>query len=350
MTIYVYPADRTGCGYFRLIWPAMALQTQGVNVKIMDPGSRAFDALVEDDHVVDVRVPTDAEVVVLQRVTHRHIAEAIPVMIASGIKVVVDLDDDLSTIHPRHPAFVTLHPNQKIKFFKNESAKYHDWHNTANAMAWASLVTVSSEALLERYGKHGRGVVIRNYLPQHYFEVEHQDSPLVGWGGSVVSHPDDLDVMGWSIAQLIRRQGAHFKIVGPRWGVASALGLEDHEFNETGAVAMEDWPSALTELGVGVTPLRDNKFNAAKSWLKPLECAGLGIPCVMSPRREYLEIQKLGIGETATKPDQWFKKLKRLVTDDVYRKEMSAKSREVAETMTIADHAWRWAEAWSQTP
>lgn len=346
MTIYVYPADRTGCGYFRLIWPAQVLKAQGINVQIMDPRNRAFNAIVEDDHVTNVQVPTDATTVVLQRVTHRHIAEAIPIMRQSGIRVVVDLDDDLSTIHPRHPAYLVLHPNPKFKAYRTENAKYHDWHNTANAMTWASAVTVSSDALLTRYAKHGRGYVIRNYLPQHYLDVIHEDSALVGWGGSVVSHPEDVNEVGWSIQQLVK-QGHRFKVIGPRWGVADALGLQDEQFDESGKVDMMDWPLALTELGVGVAPLRDNKFNEAKSWLKPLEYAGLGIPCVMSPRREYHEIEKLGIGETASKPDQWFKKLRRLVTDVAYRQDMSMKSRATAETLTIALNAWRWAEAWT---
>jgi hypothetical protein len=348
--IYVYPADRTGCGFFRLIWPAQALAAKGYEIRIMDPKHRSFNAMVEGvdgapftDRVIDVSIPRDADVIVLQRITHRHIAEAISIIRSKGVGVVVDVDDDLSAIHPKHPAFVNLHPSKDPKRVNNQDSLYHSWHHTAKACSDATVVTTSSDALKDRYAKHGRGVVIRNYLPDFYTQVPHTDSDLVGWGGSVQSHPDDLDVVGRSIQRIVN-DGHKFKMIGPEWGVAETLGLTS--IDATGPIPIRDWPEALTELGIGIAPIRDTKFNEAKSWLKPLEYAGLGIPCVMSPRREYREINKLGIGILAEKQDQWYKRLKKLIEDVAYRQDMSAQSRAIAETMTIPLHAWRWAEAW----
>src|SRR5690606_28606720 len=42
MKIYVYPADEYGCGYYRLIWPAQALQAQGHDIQIVMPKQRGF--------------------------------------------------------------------------------------------------------------------------------------------------------------------------------------------------------------------------------------------------------------------------------------------------------------------
>jgi len=347
--IYVYPADRTGCGYFRLIWPAQALRAKGYSVEIMDPRHRAFNALVDvnTDKVLDVQVPTDADVIVLQRVTHRHIAESIPFIRAKGVGVVVDIDDDLAAIHPRHPAFVNLHPHKDPLKVGNKNSLYHNWHNTALACRDASIVTSSSQELHDRYANHGRGFVIRNYLPDFYLQVAHEDSDRVGWGGSVMSHPDDLDVLGRSVKLLIGSTDRDFHVIGPEWGVAEALNIDASRVVATGPVDMHKWPEALTNLGIGIAPLSDTRFNGSKSWLKPLEYAGLGIPCVMSPRREYREISKHGIGISASKPDQWFKKLRQLTTDDVYRRELGWHAREVAAQMTIPIHAYRWAEAWT---
>lgn len=336
----------TGCGYFRLIWPAQVLRAQGHEVFIMEPDNRSFTGRVEDDVLVDVKVPTDANVIILQRVTHRHIAESIPIMRAKGVGVVVDIDDDLSTIHPRHPAFINLHPSKNPDKVRNKTALYHSWHNTAVACRDASVVTTSSDALLTRYAKHGRGFVIRNYLPQHYLDVAHEDSDVFGWGGAVQSHPDDLDIVGWSIRRLMK-EDHKFKMVGPAWGVADALGVSE-EIDATGPISIEDWPKTLTQLGIGIAPLRSNKFNEAKSWLKPLEYAGLGIPCVMSGRHEYREIHRQGIGLIAEKPDKWYKMLKKLLTDEPYRREFGETSREIAATLTIAKQSWRWVEAWTQ--
>src|SRR5689334_24701002 len=46
--------------------------------------------------------------------------------------------------------------------------------------------------------------------------------------------------------------------------------------------SFDAWPRALSALGIGLAPLADSTFNRAKSWLKPLEMAAVGVPCVMS--------------------------------------------------------------------
>jgi hypothetical protein len=343
--IYVYPADTTGCGLFRLIWPALILREQGHNVEIMSPKGRSFRGFVgEDDHLIDAILPDDADVVVLQRVTHRHIAEAVSLIRRKGIGVVVDIDDDLSAIDPAHPAFVTLHPNKDPRRVINPISLYHNWRNTELACDEATVVTVSSDLLLERYARRGHGFVIRNYLPDHYLTTPHEDSDVIGWGGSVVSHPGDLDTVGSSIRRLVAN-GHRFRVVGPAHGVDTALGISD--VDAVGSVDITKWAETLTQLGIGIAPLRDTRFNAAKSWLKPLEYAGLGIPCVMSARREYREIAKFGIGVPVSKPNQWYRELRKLVTDEPHRLEFSARSREIAATLTIRCHAWRWAEAWT---
>ena len=55
----------------------------------------------------------------------------------------------------------------------------------------------------------------------------------------------------------------------------------------------------VAKLGIGVAPLADTKFNAAKSWLKMAEMAALGVPCVVSPRAEYMRLHEQWIGSLA---------------------------------------------------
>lgn len=343
MKVYVYPADENGCGYYRLIWPAREVAALGVNVKVVMPKERNnLQAVMDGDKVVDVIIPEDADVIVLQRVSHYYLSQAIPIIRAKGVAVVVDMDDDLSNIHPHNPAWVNFHPRSGIP---GSPVAQHNWHNAQLSCDYASLVTVSSDRLLHRYARHGRGVVIRNCVPESYFNVEHTDSRTYGWGGSLASHPDDLLEMGYVPRQL-QRMGMQFHIIGDPGGIKKTLGLDD-EPTATGIVSIEEWPVALSRLGVGVAPLTKSVFNQAKSWLKPLEMAAVGVPMVMSPRHEYqLFYDMFDVGFIARKPIQWERYIRNLVNDDAMRVELSAKWRNAVRHWTYTQEAHQWLAAW----
>lgn len=343
MKIYVYPADETGCGLHRLIWPAEQLKRDGHDITIVLPKDRnaAFSGMLNTDgNLTDVRVPEDAEVIVLQRITHRHIVQAIRLLRKRGVAVVVDMDDDLSTIHPSNPAFAAMHP----KFGAN---KDHSWRHAQAACEAATLVTVSTNALLRRYAAHGRGRILYNCVPERYLVMPRVDSTVVGWAGSTHSHPDDLQAMGTAIAQLERITGTPFHVVGDGIGVRSALHLDYDPVTVGPQDPLVGWPGEIAKLGIGVAPLADTLFNAGKSWLKPLEFAALGVPCVVSPSPEYLRLHRLGVGRVARKSRQWLTLLRQLIESQNTRDELSLAGREVACNWTVEGNAWRWGEAWS---
>jgi len=344
--IYVYPADAQGCGHYRMIWPGRELAVRGHNVVVSMPGTRHdLKAKMLGDKLVDVVIPQDADVIVMQRVTHSYLAQAIPVIRERyGVAVVIDIDDDLARIHPANPAFALMRP-PKPNDGMSEKVRQHSWHNAVAACDAATLVVVSTPALLPRFASHGRGVVIRNRIPRSFLDVPHYDSDVVGWPGAVHSHPDDLQSVGTSVARLVR-EGLNFNVIGPVDGARAALGL-GAEPSAFGVVPLEYWPHALTQLGVGLAPLADTLFNAAKSWLKPLELAAVGVPSVISPRAEYREIMKLGIGVQAEKPKDWYREIGRLAGDGALREELGARGREVAATLTIESGADLWLEAWT---
>lgn len=342
MKVYVFPADTGGCGFYRLIWPAQVLAAAGHDVVIVHPRDRdrSLQARVNADRVVSVRIPADADVLVFQRVTHKYLVQMIPIVRAQHVAVVIDMDDDLTCIHPSNPAFHMLHPSGPNPM--------HAWHHTQTACDAATLVTTSTPALAKRYGTRTPARVLYNAVPQRYLDVEHEDSDLVGWAGSVHSHPTDLQVMGPAVAQHLQA-GGKFKVVGPIEGVHRALGISsDREIDSTSPVKIEAWPLAINCLGIGVAPLADSRFNAAKSWLKPLEYAAVGVPCVASPRAEYSRLAKLGVGRLAKDPREWRRALRELTRWPTQRRELSERGREAARKLTIELNAWRWLEAWSE--
>jgi hypothetical protein len=332
--VVVYPADAFGCGSFRMRWPGEACAQAGHDVRVVEPKARRLKVVMEGHTVKDV-LDVDADVVVQQRVTHAYMAQAVGVMRAKGITVVVDVDDDLSSIHPSNPAWAVHRPG----------AGLHSWHSVALACRNASLVTVSTPALLDVYARHGRGHVLPNYLPDYYYGLPRTDSDTIGWPGSYHSHPNDPETVGGAVARLVD-EGAEFVMRGDSTGAGRAFGLAADP--PGGGVPIEEWPRAVASLGIGIAPLADTKFNRAKSWLKPLEMSAAGVPWVASPRAEYERLHKLGAGVLADRPRSWHRELKRLRESPALRAELSEAGRAVADRLRLSQNSWRWAEAWAR--
>lgn len=343
MRVYVYPAGLDGCGYYRLIWPAQALIAQGHDVRVVMPNERdderyQLTARLHGDEIVDAIIPEDADLLVLQRVTHRNLARAIPFIRAKGVAVVVDMDDDLTRIHPQNPAYAWLHPDNRTE---------HNWVNASLACRNATWVTTSTPALQRVYAAHGRGSVLYNMLEDRAFGLAGTaDTGSFGWTGNLRSHPDDPRVTGNTVARLVN-EGFPFYMVGNPGGVAKEFRIREDQVGTSGVVDSTVWLEVLSALHVGMAPLADSSFNAAKSWLKPLELSARGVPTVMSPRAEYRRIHELGVGVLAPRPKDFYREIRRLLTDDAWHAEVRERSLEAVRPLTVGANAWRWAEAWA---
>lgn len=342
--VIVYPADSAGCGSFRLIWPGESLAGQGYDVRVLGPRERDVRLRMDGERVVDVLDVDPEAVYVFQRLTHNRMAQAVPIIRDKGAAVVVDVDDDLSSIHPKNPAYNVYHPRR--------GDSHHSWHNLADACREATLVTVSTPGLLKVYAKHGRGHVIYNHLPDMYYGIEHQDSDRIGWPASLHSHPDDPSALGGAVSRLCGPERP-FHVVGDPTGVAEAFALSDGVLGVSERIDVRGWPQKVSDMiGIGIAPLADTRFNDCKSWLKPLEMSALGIPWVASPSPEYMRLISRGhdgdIGAVAGTSRRWHKELSRLVQSPALRQERSEAARGVAETLRISQNAWRWLEAWDR--
>ncbi len=341
MIVYLYPADLHGCGFYRMLEPARVLRAAGLDVRVIEPNAREGIGGEVDSatgKLVAAQIPGDADVIVMQRVSMSLLSEAIPLIRARGVAVVVDMDDDLSHIDPSNPAFLGLHP----KLGRNRK---HNWRYALDACMSATAVTTSTPELANRYAPHGRFTVLPNRIPAVYLEIHRVDSDVIGWPGSVHSHPMDLNQVGPAVARL-QREGFRYRGVGSNVGLQEALGL-DVEPESSGDVTLAGWAGAVATLGVGLAPLADTAFNAAKSWLKVLEMSAVGVPWVASPRVEYVRFSREHrVGLMAEKPRDWYRQMKRLTTSVELRAEQSALGRLAGAANTYEAHAWRWAEVW----
>ena len=97
---------------------------------------------------------------------------------------------------------------------------------------------------------------------------------------------------------------------------------------------------------VGVAPLRIDRFNTAKSWLKGLEFAARGVYFVRSPTAEY---ERLGLGMRARSPRDWAKWLTVGIQDADRRREHAVRAREAVLAAHLTEHTvGGWVDAWQQ--
>lgn len=369
MRVTVHPAGEDACSLYRLAEPARVLADQGADVECTRTLAWRFSRTADGrpHKLVD---EVDADVVVFQRPLARRKLDMIRALQAAGVAVVVELDDDFGAIHRRNGAWADAHPEwmtlaeaaeRGIAASERLTRGNHQWVREAGTVSWSSntwlrkacatadLVTVTTPALAERYAPHGRVAVLPNLVPERYLSITAapHDGVVVGWGGSVNTHPDDLETTEGAVAAAVVDTDARFHVVGTGVGVRTALGLAD-EPTATGWVELADWPHALAALDVGIVPLAATRFCEAKSALKMSEMAAVGVPSVVSPTPDNVRMYKHGIGLLATTPDEWRKQVRRLIENTDERVSMAEEGRAIMADHTYEGHAGRWFDAWTQ--
>ncbi len=155
--------------------------------------------------------------------------------------------------------------------------------------------------------------------------------------------------MGDSIRDLAYMRQIEFRTLGSS-DTFTVVGVPPHLGESLDWASLEDFPAQVASFDVGVVPLRDSKFNRAKSWLKGLEYAALGVPFVASPTAEYRKLSKLGAGDLVTTTTRstsaWERALLQLIEDPDYAARRSEEGRTVASEWTYEKHAEKWLQAW----
>lgn len=359
--------DNGGCGWYRIVQPVRAVQRHAprqVTIDLREAGDERarLDIVCVDGPngpvVVDA-APLDCDVLVLQRPVDMVLAQAIPFLQSAGTAVVVEVDDDFTSINPRNIAWKHMQARRR----EGDAIRYACQH--------ADLVTVTTPRLAEVYGGHGRVRVLPNCLPPGWDDADPTKyrpdwaGPLIGWTGTVATHPEDLQETRGAVGRIAAEQGAAMFVVGTGQYVRERLALpasvplfSTRERNVqvvttsapiTGAagwLTLDDYPNGVAAMDYGIVPLHEERFNLAKSDLKGLEMAAVGVPFVASPTPAYAALAASGVGLVAEKPKAWAALLRRLMTDGPFREDLVARGREVAAERTYDFQWWRWAEAW----
>ena len=351
MRVATPPTDPQAVYNTRTFWPAEALgASRKIKVVKVPDSIRVRHAVRRSGppEPVGIKNFPDCDVIVITRPLAGPLVEMIPFLQRRGIAVVVDIDDDF-----RHTLGVFA---WRDKIDPVKSPKYN-WKVMARACAMADLVTCSTDAL-KRYAPHGRVRVLRNCVPEAYLELEapRSDQKIVGWGGTVIAHPGDLQVTHGGVGKAVKDNEAQFLVVGKADGVQKALDL-DEEPADTGLVSHEDYAANVARFDVGIAPLAENAYTTAKSWIKPLEYQSMGIPWVGSPTPEYARLAGEWAESNSPAPGalasprsrDWSREVQRMLR----RPENEAQEAKefgqqiVRELHVIESQCWRWEEAWA---
>lgn len=342
MRVVVLPADESACGLYRMRYPAGAvtLARPEWTVEVYRPseiklGTGADGRLWSIYGIAD---PEHIDVLVMQRCSTDAQVQLVQWMQKHGTAVVMDSDDAMWAIDPDNAAYAAWNGGKE--------AMSH-WRFLDRASNIADLVTCTTPALAQRYGKHGRVEVLPNCLPAEAMGLpsirSDYDAPLtIGWSGFTSTHPHDLEVVGDAVARFVKAQpGREVVIVGDADGARDAWGLRGTPVHPIGPVPVgASYLTALTAIDVALVPLRDTPFNRAKSALKVLEFRTMGARVIASPTPANKTLSEgLSGVRLAQTPDEWLLALEAASSEAVERDSGS---------WTYEERGESWAKAWER--
>lgn len=229
-----------------------------------------------------------------------------------GKPILTELDDDITDVAAYNPAAEFIKPGSDLTRLALSQITNSDG------------LIVSTPYLKEVYSEFNQHIyVVPNSIDvQKWNAAKRKKKPgiRIGWIGGA-SHAEDLRLLDPIIDPIVERNpevtfvfasSAHPDFLKDRKGV---------ELVETWSPILK-YPSHIGSLDfdIGLAPLRDNKFNRAKSNLRWLEYSALGIPCVASQVGHFAETIKDGVdGFLAKTPEHFAAHLGEMIADKKVR-------------------------------
>lgn len=320
--ILAHPADREGCGEYRVIAPARALFKAGA--------AQVYETMRLATPPEMGRIAPDS--IILQRQLEWHqIAFIEQLKNTSPTLRVFELDDLITNLPPKSPhrAAIASDIGERIK----------------KALALCNRLVVSTEPLARAYGGLCEEVVV---LPNRLEKSRWLGltptrrgggRPRVGWAGGI-GHTGDLAVIAGAVEATAKEVDWVFFGMCP-----DALRRHIAEFHPF--VPLHDFAGKLAslDLDLAVAPLEDHPFNEAKSNLKLLEYGILGYPVLCTDITPYQ--CGLPVTRIANRFQRWTKAIRDMVADREACRAAGERLRQavIADWM-LEDHLDEWQRAW----
>jgi GT2 family glycosyltransferase/2-polyprenyl-3-methyl-5-hydroxy-6-metoxy-1,4-benzoquinol methylase len=264
--VLAHPADRFGCGEYRVIAPMRALNDTG-RVMGWDTGNYLTQPEL---------FRMEPDVILLQRQVDPHQLYLIKRYIRHSKAFRVYEIDDLITNIP-------IRSIRKKHFVEQKDLHKH----FRKGISMCDRFIVSTDFLADQYkGYIDDIVVVKNYIERgRWGELKparrYREKARVGWAGSV-THDGDLAVIFDVVKATAKEVDWVFFGMCPE-----EIRPYVAEFHH--GVGLDDYPAKLAslDLDLAVAPLEDVPFNHGKSHLRLLEYGVLGYPVVCTDLTPY---------------------------------------------------------------
>ena len=259
----------------------------------------------------------DADVAVFHRYWKSDTLELIKSLQRHGVRVAVDVDDDIFHLEKSNPAW---HEYQQPRF--RDAAK--------RVLKAADGVFVSTPYLCEKYAHFSDNIkVIPNAINPDLWEPARRsprDTVTIGFAGSV-SHLGDLDLLRGVFGPLLLQYPQvrlTFMGAAPDW-LSQEIGPDGmRRTKQVALVPVTEFPDRLVRerFDIALAPLAANPFNEARSNLKFLEYSLAGAATVASAVGPFSD-GRLPLVRVGNRSYEWIAAIRRLIEDAAFRTDLA---------------------------
>jgi len=361
MKIAYFARDRGACSYYRVILPNETLKRKKLaDVYCIEKGDNT-------DHIS--KAITDADLVIIPRVSDDYFVEFIKGLKNEGITVATEYDDYLFDISPLSPHYTDYGEKEveveisgtKVKLWEDgknidlkATAKRRD--NVKRALELSDFTIVTTDLLADSYREYTDQFSV---LPNCVDTAIWQPLPLkkngevrLYWSGGA-SHYEDLCVIAEALTIISKKYPqVKFVVMGQMFnGPFSEIPKNKVECHPWTPVEAYPYKTAILNADIALVPLKDTAFNRCKSSIKWVEQAALGIPAVMSmvsPYREMFNGQNaVMVADNTT--DQWVKGISMLIDDPILRAKIGGEAgKYVKQNYDINIQCFQWLNAYKK--
>lgn len=313
MDVVFFPADKTGCGWYRCRLPAAALAAAGVNVRVIEEVEVSYRPVVGDVTAI-TKIHNFGAVTIVQT------ASVVDTAIALGMRIIIELDDDFWALPPHNPVTPIMRAVNGIP-------------RLTRACQLAEAVIVSTPILANRVRRETgqRNIVV---IPNAVNPAQFTPCPLppdaytrVGWAGGS-SHLLDFMPILPALARLADDPRVQLHL----FGVDMLPATIPHDYHGWCDDILEHY-RRIAILDVALAPLINDRFNRSKSYVKWLEHAMYGTPMVLATAGPYATVPA-ACALHASSVSDWQRQLRRLVHDPILRRDIG----QAAQATALAQH------------
>lgn len=229
-------------------------------------------------------------------------------------------------------------------FLRDKGVVIQQYAKSREMMRNSHIVIVASRYLYENAKKLNSSVFLvptsidlQIYNPEKFKRSNNDDLVTIGWIGSGKSHEENLKMLVEPLKKVGKTYDIRFILVGSQGSKKIEEMFENLENVNVEIIENLDWsdptqaPKEIAKFDVGVMPLLGNDWSKAH-YYKTLEYMAMEIPAVVSAIGENNYIIKDGInGFLVSNEKEWIAKIKKLIEDEEFRKEMGVNGRETIE-------------------